>query len=63
MRLQALLPSNGPSRPQDRYTRLDTEMERANEHYVDDTLQQQQVWSVGGCVVGVCLCVVCVYVV
>lgn len=39
---QALLASNGPSRPQDRYTRLDTEMERANQHYIDDTLQQQQ---------------------
>ncbi|XP_076436254.1 syntaxin-6-like [Babylonia areolata] len=40
---QALLSaSNGPSRPQDRYTRLDTEMERANQEYMDDTLQQQQ---------------------
>ncbi|XP_070176413.1 syntaxin-6-like [Littorina saxatilis] len=40
---QALLSSsNGPSRPQDRYTRLDTEMERANQSYMDDTMQQQQ---------------------
>ncbi|KAL8566633.1 hypothetical protein ACOMHN_049774 [Nucella lapillus] len=40
---QALLStSNGPSRPQDRYTRLDTEMERANQQYMDETLQQQQ---------------------
>ncbi|KAK7487292.1 hypothetical protein BaRGS_00021520 [Batillaria attramentaria] len=39
---QALLASNGPSRPQDRYTRLDGEMERANQHFIDDTLQQQQ---------------------
>lgn len=39
---QALLASNGPSRPQDRYTRLDGDMERANQRYIDDTLQQQQ---------------------
>ncbi|XP_025113316.1 syntaxin-6-like [Pomacea canaliculata] len=39
---QALLASNGPSRPQDRYTRLDAEMERANQHYIDETNQQQQ---------------------
>lgn len=43
--LQALLASNGPSRPQDRYTRLDAEMERANQHYIDETNQQQQVMS------------------
>lgn len=39
----ALLPSNGPSRSKDnKYTRLDTEMERANQNYLDDTVQQQQ---------------------
>lgn len=40
---QALLSSNGPSRPHDRYTKLDNEMERANQRYIDDTQQQQQV--------------------
>ena len=38
---QALL-SNGPNRPHDKYTRLDQEMERSNQRYVEDTHQQQQ---------------------
>ncbi|ESO86355.1 hypothetical protein LOTGIDRAFT_129177 [Lottia gigantea] len=37
---QSLL-SNGPSRPQDRYTRLDEEMETSNQRYIDDAQQQQ----------------------
>lgn len=40
---QALLSSNGPSRSHDRYTKLDNEMERANQRYIDETQQQQQV--------------------
>ncbi|XP_041368834.1 syntaxin-6-like [Gigantopelta aegis] len=39
---QSLLSSNGPKYPQDRYTRLDSEMERSNQRYIDDTRQQQQ---------------------
>lgn len=38
---QALL-SNGPNRPHDKYTRLDQEMERSNQRYIEDTSQQQQ---------------------
>lgn len=38
---QALL-SNGPNRPHDKYTRLDQEMERSNQRYIEDTHQQQQ---------------------
>ncbi|XP_074653794.1 syntaxin-6-like [Tubulanus polymorphus] len=34
--------ANGPSRPQDKYTRLDNEIERANDKYITDTQQQQQ---------------------
>ncbi|RUS71666.1 hypothetical protein EGW08_020572 [Elysia chlorotica] len=33
---------NGPGRPQDKYRRLDEEMEQANHRYIDDTQQQQK---------------------
>lgn len=41
---QALLTSNGPSnsRMDTRYARLDTEMERSNQRFIDDNDQQQQ---------------------
>ena len=39
--LQSLL--NGPSKPQDKYTRLDNEVESANHRYIEDTQAQQQV--------------------
>lgn len=41
---QALLTSNGPSnsRMDTRYSRLDTEMERSNQRFIDDNDQQQQ---------------------
>ncbi|CAG5129924.1 unnamed protein product [Candidula unifasciata] len=34
--------SNGPKTPQDKYTRLDEEMEQANQRYISDTQQQQK---------------------
>lgn len=39
---QGLL-ANGPKKPQDKYMRLENEIERANQKYIDDTQQQQQV--------------------
>ncbi|XP_002735572.1 syntaxin-6-like [Saccoglossus kowalevskii] len=36
-----LLP-NGPKKGQDKYTRLDNEMDRSNQRFIDDTRQQQQ---------------------
>ncbi|XP_014784935.1 syntaxin-6 isoform X1 [Octopus bimaculoides] len=41
---QALLTTNGPStnRMDTRYSRLDTEMERSNQRFIDDNEQQQQ---------------------
>lgn len=38
---QGLL-ANGPKKPQDKYMRLENEIERANQKYIDDTQQQQQ---------------------
>ncbi|XP_064650310.1 syntaxin-6-like [Lineus longissimus] len=32
---------NGPSRPMDKYTRLDNEIERSNQKFIEDTHQQQ----------------------
>ena len=42
---QALMSStsNGPKAPQDKYKRLDEEMEQANQRYINDTQQQQKV--------------------
>ncbi|GFR79840.1 syntaxin-6-like [Elysia marginata] len=34
--------SNGPGMPQDKYRRLDEEMEQANHRFIDDTQQQQK---------------------
>ncbi|BFZ20441.1 hypothetical protein BsWGS_23479 [Bradybaena similaris] len=34
--------SNGPKTPQDKYKRLDEEMEQANQRYITDTQQQQK---------------------
>ena len=34
---------SGPSRPQDKYTRLENEVERSNQNYIEDTHAQQQV--------------------
>ncbi|KAH9512447.1 Syntaxin-10 [Bulinus truncatus] len=34
--------SNGPKTPQDKYKRLDEEMEQANQRYISDTQQQQK---------------------
>ncbi|KAL5011660.1 hypothetical protein ScPMuIL_010211 [Solemya velum] len=39
---ESLLKGNGGSRAPDRYTRLDMEMERSNQRFLDDTQQQQQ---------------------
>ncbi|ELT91978.1 hypothetical protein CAPTEDRAFT_183705 [Capitella teleta] len=38
---QALL-NNGPSKPQNKYTRLENEIEASNEHFIQDTHGQQQ---------------------
>ncbi|XP_060066079.1 syntaxin-6-like [Ylistrum balloti] len=38
---QALI-SNGAGKQYDRYTKLDQDMERANQRFIDDTTQQQQ---------------------
>ena len=34
---------NGPNKPQDRYMRLDNEIERSNQKFIEDTNTQQQV--------------------
>lgn len=39
---QSLLSANGPSKPQNKYTRLENEIERENQRYIDDTGSQQQ---------------------
>ena len=39
---QGLL-ANGPKKPQDKYMRLENEIERANQKYIEDSGQQQQV--------------------
>ncbi|XP_070531647.1 syntaxin-6-like [Ptychodera flava] len=38
---QSLMP-NGPKRGQDKYTRLENDIEQSNQRYLDDTRQQQQ---------------------
>lgn len=44
---QSLLGANGTTR-QDRYTRLDNDIERGNQRFIDDTSQQQQVSTTAG---------------
>jgi len=39
---QSLLHANGPHKPQDKYTRLENEIEQSNTRYIEDTQQQQQ---------------------
>ena len=39
---QSLL-ANGPSHPQNKYMKLENEIERSNQRYIEDTQGQQQV--------------------
>ncbi|XP_005098867.1 syntaxin-6 [Aplysia californica] len=39
---QSLMAANGPKTPQDKYKRLDEEMESANQRFISDSQQQQQ---------------------
>ena len=34
---------NGPSKPQDKYMRLDNELEQANQKFIEENQSQQQV--------------------
>ena len=40
--------TNGSGGPQDKYRRLDEEMEQANHRFIDDTQQQQKVRQLWG---------------
>lgn len=40
--LQSLL-ANGPSSPQNKYMKLENEIEKSNQHFIEDTQGQQQV--------------------
>lgn len=42
---QSLLNSNSPSKPYNKYSKLDAEMEHSHQSFIDDTTQQQQASS------------------